>query len=217
MDHYVYQHLRKDTKEVFYIGKGSGDRAYSTRNRNKYWHNIVNKHDYIVEILAHFTDPGDAFDCEISLIKSIDPVANLSAGGEGGSYWHRITEERREELREKARKSSIESGSIEKMAEMRRGQTKDNSACIASMAEKQKEKYSGAGNPMYGRSHWHDKTEEEQQVVKHKTSQTLKETYRNHPRKYKRVVCPHCGKVGGTPGLTRYHFDNCKYRERNDG
>ena len=27
-----------------------------------------------------------------------------------------------------------------------------------------------------------------------------------------KVVCPHCGKVGGRNALTRYHFDNCKHK-----
>jgi hypothetical protein len=27
------------------------------------------------------------------------------------------------------------------------------------------------------------------------------------------VQCPHCGKIGGKSLMTRYHFDNCKYKE----
>jgi hypothetical protein len=25
-----------------------------------------------------------------------------------------------------------------------------------------------------------------------------------------KIECPHCGKIGGTPQMKRYHFDNCK-------
>jgi hypothetical protein len=37
-------------------------------------------------------------------------------------------------------------------------------------------------------------------------------------KKYKKkehteVVCPHCGKVGSGPNMTRYHFDNCKEKK----
>ena len=28
-----------------------------------------------------------------------------------------------------------------------------------------------------------------------------------------KVICPHCEKKGGISGMTRYHFDNCKYKE----
>ena len=31
----------------------------------------------------------------------------------------------------------------------------------------------------------------------------------NHPNKIQ-VECPHCGKVGGSTNMRRYHFDNCK-------
>lgn len=38
---YVYLHRRKDTDEVFYVGKGSGSRAYSTAKRSQKWNIIV--------------------------------------------------------------------------------------------------------------------------------------------------------------------------------
>jgi hypothetical protein len=48
----VYQHRRKDTNEIFYIGRGkTNKRAFSKANRNNHWHNIINKFGYIVEII----------------------------------------------------------------------------------------------------------------------------------------------------------------------
>ena len=32
--------------------------------------------------------------------------------------------------------------------------------------------------------------------------------------KYKESECPHCGKVGGGGNMTRYHFDNCKLKNK---
>lgn len=32
----------------------------------------------------------------------------------------------------------------------------------------------------------------------------------NRGRKFPQQVCPHCGKVGSGPNMTRYHLDNCK-------
>jgi hypothetical protein len=40
---YVYEHIRRDTGAVFYIGKGHGSRHCSKQYRNQYWHNVVNK------------------------------------------------------------------------------------------------------------------------------------------------------------------------------
>ena len=32
-------------------------------------------------------------------------------------------------------------------------------------------------------------------------------------RKTTIVICPHCNKQGGSAGMTRYHFNNCKHKE----
>ena len=47
--------------------------------------------------------------------------------------------------------------------------------------------------------------------VKHKfeTIQKIKENA-NRTQKEK-VKCPHCGKIGGKPAMTRHHFDHCKF------
>lgn len=42
----VYQHIRLDTNEVFYIGIGNIKRPYIISNRNIHWKNIVNKVGY---------------------------------------------------------------------------------------------------------------------------------------------------------------------------
>jgi hypothetical protein len=51
---YVYQHIRLDTNEIFYIGISRG-RKYNRANlkirRNSYWTNITNKTQYKVEII----------------------------------------------------------------------------------------------------------------------------------------------------------------------
>ena len=47
---YIYQNLRADTGEVFYVGKAHGDRITS-RGRNVYWKRIVEKHGLIVEFV----------------------------------------------------------------------------------------------------------------------------------------------------------------------
>jgi len=61
MNYYIYQHVRLDTNEVFYIGKGTKKlkgnvyhRAYTKNSRNEYWKNIVNQTSYKVEILEEF-------------------------------------------------------------------------------------------------------------------------------------------------------------------
>ena len=101
MKYYIYAHYRNDTGDVFYIGKGEGNRHKSRQGRNTYWVNIVNAHGYRVEILQHFETETEAFDAEQSLIEELGRkdlgkglLVNMSDGGEGASGAVRTTEQR---------------------------------------------------------------------------------------------------------------------------
>ncbi len=94
MDYYVYLHKKKTTGEVFYVGKGSGNRAWRLEGRNKFWHKIVNKHDYDIEIHSDNLQEWYAFELEKDLIAYYGrrqlgkgTLVNLSDGGEGVGGW----------------------------------------------------------------------------------------------------------------------------------
>ena len=38
--YYVYEWYIEDTNEIFYVGKGTGNRVISMKNRNSYFKNI---------------------------------------------------------------------------------------------------------------------------------------------------------------------------------
>lgn len=88
---YVYQHVRLDTNEVFYIGIGKRKgRAHTHYGRNKHWHHIVNKVEYSVQIIAENISYQKALDLEKNLIRTIGrrdlglgPLVNMTDGGEG--------------------------------------------------------------------------------------------------------------------------------------
>ena len=87
---YTYVHTRNDTGEVFYVGKGHGDRAKQTDGRNHYWHKIVKKHGHFVTIMREFgPDEAAAFAHEVYLIKVMREagikLVNMTDGGEGPS------------------------------------------------------------------------------------------------------------------------------------
>lgn len=87
--YYVYQHRKKDTNEIFYVGKGKKNRYLTESNRNEYWHNIVNKHDFVYEILFTNLDEELALLIETELIDQYKKIGiklcNLTNGGEGFS------------------------------------------------------------------------------------------------------------------------------------
>jgi len=94
---YIYTHVRPDTNEVFYVGKGRDNRAYRKSGRNKHWHNIVNKAGgFEVQILAENLIESLALELEVQLIKRFrDSAVNLcnkTDGGEGMSGWNHTEE-----------------------------------------------------------------------------------------------------------------------------
>jgi hypothetical protein len=86
----VYNHKRLDTGEIFYVGIGEPSRPYSKFNRNNYWHNIVNKCGYEVEVTHGDLIWEEACAIERYLIAfygrkdlGLGKLVNLTDGGEG--------------------------------------------------------------------------------------------------------------------------------------
>jgi hypothetical protein len=80
--------------KVFYVGKGSGDRAWKKEGRNEFWKKVVNKHGYDVEIHSNHLQEWYAFELERDLIAyygrrqlGLGTLVNLSDGGEGTGGW----------------------------------------------------------------------------------------------------------------------------------
>ena len=99
--YYTYIHTRNDNGKVFYIGKGTAQRAYATE-RNAHWRSIVDKHGFTAEILAKWSTEQEAFDHEKLLIASfIDMgyvLANKTPGGEGIPKGYKFSEETKRKM-----------------------------------------------------------------------------------------------------------------------
>lgn len=117
-DYKVYLHRRKDNGDVFYVGKGRRWRENRKENRNKHWHNVVNKYGYYVDIVESNINNKTACDIEVSLISffGCENLCNYTKGGEG-SEGYKHTEESlakmrgrslSEEHKEKLRQSKLE-------------------------------------------------------------------------------------------------------------
>jgi len=92
---YTYAHYKPDNS-VFYIGKGQRRRAWSNKNRNPHWRNVVAKHgEPKVEVLAQWATEQEAFEHEKFLIWCFRDMgcsmANITDGGDGASgYKHTL-------------------------------------------------------------------------------------------------------------------------------
>ena len=65
--YYVYIWFLVDTKEVFYVGKGSGNRVTSMKDRNRHFRNIRSKCRCDYKIVRYFDNEEDAYNYELEL------------------------------------------------------------------------------------------------------------------------------------------------------
>lgn len=97
---YTYAHYRKSDDVLFYIGKGSTNRASTSRKRNPHWNNVVNKHGFYYKILERFETEDEALKKEEDLIffyrKSGIKLANVASGGTANSGPRHSEEARRQ-------------------------------------------------------------------------------------------------------------------------
>ena len=94
MKFYVYTHSTTE-HQVFYVGKGTKNRAFSNRGRNTKWKWVSEKHGLKIEIVKFFEIESEAFAFEKELIKfhntltsdwsSLTVACNFTEGGSGGS------------------------------------------------------------------------------------------------------------------------------------
>lgn len=138
--YYIYRHIRLDSNEPFYIGKGKHKtrngkmypcdeyyRAYCKNNRNIFWRNIVSKTDYRVEIIFESDVEDIINEKEIEFINLYGrrdlgkgTLCNLTNGGEK-EVGRIFSKEYREKL-SKAAKGRIKSPeTIEKLKKSLKG------------------------------------------------------------------------------------------------
>lgn len=86
-DRVVYVHFRHDDGLPFYVGMGSTTRPFEFHGRNKFWHNVKNKHGVDVKIVAENLTRDEAFELERKLISEyrskFNTLTNITDGGEG--------------------------------------------------------------------------------------------------------------------------------------
>lgn len=200
--YYVYEWIRLDTNEPFYVGKGCGNRwRRLTRDDNGHFNNIVRSIPCVVNILHDNLDEQIAYDFEcyyIWLYRDIIgyDMCNICDGGEGhglcgeanGMYgrpwWDENTSQEKIDIW-KNNLSKAKKGKNNNMyGKHHTEETKDK------MRESLKGKVEGEKNGMYGKQHT--------EITKSKMSENHADfSYENHPRATK-VICITTGKIFNT-------------------
>ena len=111
-DFYVYEHWRPDTDVCFYVGKGSGRRAWYLTARNPEHQSVVSQllasgMAPDIRIVANNLTEAEAFAMETARIAlyPLSDLVNMTEGGEGAQGWIPTPEYR-------AKMSSILAGRI---------------------------------------------------------------------------------------------------------
>ena len=171
--YYVYEWIRLDTNEPFYVGKGCGNRWKDlTRGNNNHFNNIVKSIPIAVNILHDNLTEQMAYDLEVWYIREYRDIVgydmcNINDGGEGqslcgeanGFYGKCHTEETKKTI-----------------------------------GEKSKERNQGENNPFYGKHH-NEETKQKmrgrnksQEEINKMLESRRSYDYENNP-KSKRIIC----------------------------
>jgi hypothetical protein len=151
-DFYVYEHRRKDTGAVFYVGKGCGQRSKNLHNRGLYWCNVAKAAGGI-----NITYPVINVDEEMALLAEMElidayrkrgiRIVNISDGGEGTTGWA-PTEETKRKIGEANKHTPKASGERHGMYGK-----KHSEESLVKMRESQKGLRAGERHPMFGKNH----------------------------------------------------------------
>ena len=91
MEYYVYEWIRLDTNEPFYVGKGKGRRWCVLKRENDRFNKIVNKIPVAVNILESNLCEKEAFEYEIYYINEYRNIGfdlvNICDGGKTHQHY----------------------------------------------------------------------------------------------------------------------------------
>lgn len=219
---FVYEHMRRDTGAVFYVGKGTGYRATvaSPYHRSIWWQRTVARAGgFDVRYISTGIDEELAFLVEVERIdqrrRTGAHLCNMTDGGDGTSGWIKTAEWREkigrahrgkvisQEVRDRISTAVRAAGYAHsdearaRMSQSRMGHT-NNLGRKQPDEEKRKRAASLIGN-------------KSRTGQTRSTAERLATSIAMSGRPQSILECPYCGKTGGN-AMRRWHFDACKTR-----
>lgn len=216
---YVYEHVRADNGNIFYVGKGTGNRCNikNKHHRSEFWLRTEKKAGgFSVKIVANEIDEELAHLVEIERISQLRKLGvslcNMTDGGDGLSGCERSPEWRQkigakhkgkkipDDVRKKISHSVRMSGYVPS-DEARKKISEAHIGKKRSLGYKHTEEWKAAQSlrSIGNKSRLGQKRSEEERK---KVSEAMS------GRTQAKKICPHCQKVGGNT-MPRWHFDNC--------
>ena len=214
---YVYEHIRKDNNTCFYVGKGTGNRAYNL-DRGNFHDSVRDEYGCRVKIIKDGLTEEEAFKLERERIEdyiitfgygapiegyddydhNLPYLTNFTWGGEGVSGRKHSEEEKQKMSKaKKGKKNSKEhnkniSKALKgiKLSEQTRRKMSESQKGRKNSEEHNKnisKATKGKNNPMYGKHH--------SEEVKRKMSKSQKGKKHHMHDKGKKVICITTGKI----------------------
>ena len=198
MKYYVYEYLRKDNTP-YYVGKGTNGRKYQ-----KQGHTVPLPPKDRIRVVAENLTNDEAIQLEIELIAKYGRkdlgtgiLRNLTNGGEGSSG-RLVSENMKQKISLSLTGREQSEETKRKRADALRGKKR---------TEEQRQRQREAAKNRWAKTDDADDELRRAKIREARARQVIITT---------EVTCPHCGKKGGNRIMPRYHFDNCKKRDKNE-
>lgn len=197
---YVYEYIRDDGTP-YYIGKGSGNRAFIKNKRG------LPQDPTKIKFIKTNLFESEALDLEKTLIAKYGRkdlgtgiLINLTDGGEGISNPSAST---REKLARAKRNESVET----RLKRSAAAKNRKREPLSEETKQKIREKNTGKKRS--------DSAKRKMAEAKYGKPGYIRteETLLKQRKPKEKVTCPHCKKEGGISSMIRWHFDNCKQRK----
>ena len=232
---YVYAHKTNTDNTIFYVGVGDNDNYQRSRiatGRSEAWKKKVKlSNGYTVQILYDNISYERALELEMETIAKLGreslnegPLVNLTAGGQGRKgITHSKETIQRIVNSEGYKNRNINKDKFKnKSYEEIYGESKAKEIRQKQSNAKRPPTKSGVEHHMYGK-----KRPEHSAILKGRPNPTSKERWLSDLNPMKdpnirlkvasakkgvprpKLVCPYCGKEGGSGNMQRWHFENC--------
>lgn len=192
--YFTYAHLKADSNEVFYIGKGVKRRITDAASRSKHWKSTVLKHGLKIGPLARWKTEQEAFEHEKFLIWCFRDmgikIVNQTNGGDGVSGW-RHSDETKKKM------------SISRSGENNHGYGKPSPNKGKPMSEAQKIKISAANK---GRKNTDEVRAKLSTALKGRVISDETKKKMSDARKGKKLSAEHCKRISEGKTGDKHHF-----------